>query len=471
MASCTQLMNNIINNGTIAKPLDAIINITIDFDNSELFEYELKSYSNMTMNIISDYNPNATLSIYDSNGKLFSTTPIRNNITQISNNLPRGKHYFCFSSKSFTKVNMKVTTKFENREEPVIIDYKSYYGTSATCKLKVPDRPPIVIDKDVDMEIVEGYLPDGLTMNGLGVITGRINEMDCSEHTKDNSASFDFYNEMDEYTTMSWGKLWRFKVKAWLSFAPDTKPIYRWFCIKVFNNWSNDRDDFMSRLMELNDIIVNEKVLYTDPTKEKLTGLCVVPCEELEDIISPPKLVGELESNCPIDDDDDVDVVSHINVDNVIVPPVSYEYVMNGYNNVRLRNDYIRFKAYLLDTPVNNIDSDNFVINIRSCAVLNKMIDYQLMTDIRKYETGKDYYINYNETGKVLEFAEFDRISEHKPQTDDFSEFDPLSTLEWKSVNDIWDEIRKIESKKNPMVIHAWYGYNTDAQITRRTWS
>jgi hypothetical protein len=39
-----------------------------------------------------------------------------------------------------------------------------------------------------------------------------------------------------------WGHQWRFKLKVWMAELPDVTSE-QWFCIRIHNNWSWDRDN------------------------------------------------------------------------------------------------------------------------------------------------------------------------------------------------------------------------------------
>lgn len=464
MANCNQSINNIINNNLDVDTLKLDERFTINFDNPQLFKMLVNSYSNISFRLISDNDPRTTLFIYDESGDIVSNSQINTNVITLTSNFKRGVYYLCFSTNSFIDVTFNMKTTITPHEEPINMYVEASYGAFNNYVFKVRPRPPIDLDLPVEMEIIDGKLPDGLIMNGKGEISGRVAEMDCSDDTLDNSPSFDFYNEHDSTETMSWGKVWRFKVKAWLAFSPDTKPIEQWFCIKVFNNWSNDRDDFLEMINLMDDIIESKYVYKTIDDIKLPEGLCITRCETAEEIISPPIIGIELESNCPIDEEN-IDVIVDMRIDKVIVPPSAFEYVMNGYNDEKLLNNYLKFKIYLLNTPNLNIDCDNFIINIRSSMVLNTMVEFQQKTSIRQSDTKKDYLINFNEESNILEFAEFDKVPTFKKQDLVFSPYDPLGTLDYKTMADQWNKSRENNIRKNSLHVHARYGSFTSIQL------
>lgn len=95
-------------------------------------------------------------------------------------------------------------------------------------------------------EIVEGELPIGLTLGSDGNIVGTIPEMDCLDSNIGLPPSVNWFFE-NKVTGQweAWGRPYSFKVRVWVGEFP-TVEAFRWFSIRIYNNWSLDRDLFMS---------------------------------------------------------------------------------------------------------------------------------------------------------------------------------------------------------------------------------
>lgn len=145
------------------------------------------------------------------------------------------------------------------------------YYTSAALQTR---KRPIECHETLVYELVDGKLPDGLTLISSGVIMGEVGNLDCSEHNTDLPPSWNWYSDNHDDTAQAWGRVWKFKVRLYLLNQPETY-TEKWFCIRVYNNWSLDRDRFKAAP----DIVVEEAV--DNPVKPyqlpKLNSLCP-PC-------------------------------------------------------------------------------------------------------------------------------------------------------------------------------------------------
>lgn len=139
-------------------------------------------------------------------------------------------------------------------------------------------------NKVIYMRIIEGELPPGLIMTQLGNIEGILPNLDCIKYSSPVSPSQNWYFKLDN-NWYPYGYQWRFKVLAWLADIPEVTDE-RWFCIRIHNNWSWDRDNFnppFDKEIEIPEII----------KPKHLPNLCC-PEKEIPKFIPKPVL-------CPCD--------------------------------------------------------------------------------------------------------------------------------------------------------------------------
>lgn len=140
--------------------------------------------------------------------------------------------------------------------------------------------------KIVNYKIIEGSLPDGLQMSSTGDITGVLPSLDT---VKNLSSSENWYYSVNN-SWHPWGHQWRFKVRAWVVDSPNIN-IEQWFCIRVYNNWSWERDKLKAEIQKANEqefIDVkkntvdvsnkNDNAPISNPVITIPTSLC--PCED-----------------------------------------------------------------------------------------------------------------------------------------------------------------------------------------------
>lgn len=112
-------------------------------------------------------------------------------------------------------------------------------------------QPTSFCDSPVFYQIIEGALPNGLTLETDGVISGIPTEQDCEEFATDQPPSFTWFED-DESTEVrkSTGLNYRVVIRAALIDAPSTFAD-REFFICVHNNWDLDRESFRDSIPNL----------------------------------------------------------------------------------------------------------------------------------------------------------------------------------------------------------------------------
>lgn len=234
----------------------------------------------------------------------------------------------------------------------------------------VVKRKPIECHENLSYELIEGELPDGLRLTVDGRLVGIGPNLDCLEDTQNLSPSFNWFYSNNDGHTQAWAKQWRFKLKVSITSQPD---VYyeEWFCIKVYNNWSYDRDNFKDQELT--------EHTFTPSTEIKLTAL------------------EQLELLCPVDYVDPF-VPEDIIKQNTI--NINYKHVVechscNDPTRKRTEETYdipvghkIRSPHELIKFYINNKNNyDILIMNLHNSSILPKIIESMDDETINKTET------------------------------------------------------------------------------------
>lgn len=148
-------------------------------------------------------------------------------------------------------------------------------------------KPPAPCDEPIYFDIVDGELPPGLDMTDFGRVFGKLPNLDCLPDAIDYAPSQNWYSMDDSGVSMPWGRVWRFHVRARILDQEEAED-QRWFCIRVHNNWSFDRDNFMKHFPFKS---VREVQVIDQPAKLPGVVSCE-PCPEPVETIFVPKPLG-----------------------------------------------------------------------------------------------------------------------------------------------------------------------------------
>jgi hypothetical protein len=209
-----------------------------------------------------------------------------------------GVYIICIGSTAFTYTGtfIGIFTGF-----PIYAKLKLdvYSGTALSLSMDVP-LPDRVCRKTLYFSILDGKLPPGLVMTELGNIYGVLPNMDCIDDNAELSPSQNWYYSLDG-TWFPWGRQWRFLIKTWVSDYPDANTS-QWFCIRIHNNWSWDRDNFKPPFeYEIAEVEENDE----QPT---LPEICCEPAEEPTPFIPTP-----LPVLCPCDSESEIEKATTLN--------------------------------------------------------------------------------------------------------------------------------------------------------------
>lgn len=205
-----------------------------------------------------------------------------------------GEFYLCIRSNQ--SYNGTVIGQFSGFPSEARINPQAAWGSVMTVTME-DRRPPAACDEPIYFSIIDGELPPGLTMTGLGRIAGMLPNLDCLPDAQDYSPAMNWSYEDSGGRMQAWGRMWRFKIRITLGDQEDTYAD-EWFCVRVHNNWSYDRDNFLAQapFKQVREIEVVER-------PEPLPKILCEPCPEETPEVWTPK---QIEIPCPGCDNPDV---------------------------------------------------------------------------------------------------------------------------------------------------------------------
>lgn len=219
-------------------------------------------------------------------------------IAGFSKDLLVGEYYVCIrSNTSFSGTVVANVAGFVNvaRFQPIAAT-----GENITVDLRT-QRPVSPCDQALFFEIIEGSIPQGIYMTGIGRFQGILPNLDCLPDATDYSPSQNWSYSDSSGTIAPWGRQWRFKVRVII--ADDLESAEEeWFCIRVHNNWTLDRDNFLAQAPFKN--VRNIEVITPGP---KVPEYCVEPCPDEEEVTFNPEKIIENCEGC-----DSPDIISDI---------------------------------------------------------------------------------------------------------------------------------------------------------------
>lgn len=299
MATCLESINSTPNNSIETLFPNTITPFAVDNINNKLFKFDATSTVTKKFDInlspLSGSTIRVTMTIYRIEGssiQTVGTVNLTDPYTSFSRDFNNGSYIICFRAVlgSFTGTIISNEVRF-----PVTQTFSPnfYFGSTATAEIyQEPVGNPC--DEPLFFEILEGKLPPGLNMNALGIISGKLPNLDCIMDTEDLSPSVNWYNQDIDGSYQPWGYRWRFKVKVSLaSFSSVSKE--EWFCVQVHNNWSFDRDNFLEQapFERTRTVEIIEQPKRLPPT------VCFVPCDDdPETVIFVPEPIQEVCSTC-----------------------------------------------------------------------------------------------------------------------------------------------------------------------------
>ena len=274
---------------------NTLMPISITISQKQLFSLEIIQQESVkfTINLVSGISPTnvgVTVSIYQINGNsilLHGSVLITEMNLSFQKDFTEGLYIICIGSSSIS-----YTGTF-------LGEFSSYqiYKKLSPSGFAGQSIPPFelsfaYVEKECNKllyySLIDGKLPEGIQMTLTGDLYGILPNLDCTNDTDKLSPSQNWYFDMNE-TWQPWGNQWRFKLRVWIADFPN---VFKedWFCIRIHNNWSWDRDNKPPIEYEEETIEIIEK--------EPFPNLC---CEEEEKEIFKPKPLPV--TMCPCDEE------------------------------------------------------------------------------------------------------------------------------------------------------------------------
>ena len=253
MPSCVQSIQTKINSGELDTITELTTNtlfpISINFSQKQLFLLNIvqQETAQFTISLVAATPPaniGVTVNIYQLVGGvtilLLGTVLITELIKIFQKDFTAGTYIICIGSSS-TAYTGTFIGNFTGYQIYSKLTPRAYTGQA----LNSFDLEFSYVEKECDkllyFSVNEGALPEGLQMTLSGDIWGILPNLDCTNDTIDLSPSQNWYFTVND-NWQPWGHQWRFKLRVWIAELPDVI-AEQWFCIRIHNNWSWDRDN------------------------------------------------------------------------------------------------------------------------------------------------------------------------------------------------------------------------------------
>lgn len=253
MPTCIQAIQTKIDNGQLDMITEMTPNtafqISMNSSQKQLFRLSIIQQETVkfTISLVSIFTPTnvgVTVNIYqmlDSFPLFLGSVLVTEMVLSFQKDFSIGDYIICIGSSSSTYTGTFVG---------IFTGYQLYskftpkaYATGQT--LNSFDLEFDYVEKRCDkllyFEVIDGSLPEGMSMTLTGDIWGILPNLDCAQDTSALSPSQNWYFAVNE-NWQPWGNQWRFKIRVWIAEAPDII-AEEWFCIRIHNNWSWDRDN------------------------------------------------------------------------------------------------------------------------------------------------------------------------------------------------------------------------------------
>ena len=284
----TEISSDITYRLSIDQNNNSLFTLTNDLDQSVFFNIRfIGSYSNFS----------ASLTIYNINTlRVFGTLNLNQQSVNTSFSITAGEYYICIRP-IIGEYELDFKSTFISYNKVATFNTRSYFGYSSDSILET-SRAPGLCTRRLFYTIIDGKLPEGLTMQDNGLITGTLPMLDCDEENKDLPSSSSWYHKISdsEYVT-SWGRAYRFRVHLTL-FDDRTKEDIHWFYISILNDFSKN-----FALVDKYEVLEDDHIA-TFEEKIKLNTLNLCPPTSCGTASSnnivldlPPELLPEAQNN------------------------------------------------------------------------------------------------------------------------------------------------------------------------------
>jgi hypothetical protein len=305
MATCYEEISNLLTTKSI-DDIDQIFpntrtNFSIGAGNKHIFVF--KTSKQDTVKFSTELYPSGSntsikmiinIFSYDENTKSLidlGSTLIEEMFQDFQKDLTAGTFFMCVTNY-FSTIDAYITGIFSGFESWAKISAVFSEGSSVITTV-TQKRPERVCTRPIFYDLIDGNLPPGISLLSTGRLYGTLPNLDCCDENANLSPSADWFGQYPTGEWHPWGRQWRFKVRITLPGFPLAIDE-RWFCIRVYNNWDIEKENFKKQLPfsktydvivePENDIVLESQCLECDiktPSAERkiieLKALCD-PC-------------------------------------------------------------------------------------------------------------------------------------------------------------------------------------------------
>jgi hypothetical protein len=299
MASCTTTIQNLIASGQILNQTqiypNTLTSISLTQTAPQILLLESKSTQTITFNISGASSAgagspvNLLLTIYSYIGGVVTSVGsvnLTNANSSFQKDFGSGYYIFCIASQNTAGFKGTLIGSFVGFPTVASMITTAYFGSSMAFTLYQKPPAPAVCSQPIWFEVVDGKLPPGIELIQNGILEGVFPNLDCVDDEDPYSPAVNWFYEQGG-STLPVGRQWRFQVKIYLENFPDVT-AYQWFCIRIYNDWSLDRNNFAAQ----------PKTKTVTIAKVNLPTPIPVICEPC-DTITPLPVFAPVDPLCP----------------------------------------------------------------------------------------------------------------------------------------------------------------------------
>lgn len=280
MATCLQSIDSMGSIGSLTEIVpNTIMSFAVNSANNRLFRLQSPMFQTVTFSTTLALSPpSTTFTVYSWDGStatILGSVNITNPNSTFALDFPIGDYIICVRPTGPSAQAGNFVCSFTGYSQEARFSFNMFEGARLEAPLSGPPTPPRECNEALFFEILDGQLPPGLNMDSLGTITGWLPNLDCLEDSP--SPAVNWYYEENDGTAWPWGREWRFQVKVWIAGMEEDAFAIDWFCVRIHNNWTFDRDNFMSQapFTEIKEIKV------VDPVVPLPKSICQ-PCKNFD---------------------------------------------------------------------------------------------------------------------------------------------------------------------------------------------
>jgi len=194
---------------------------------------------------------NLTLTIYSYIGGVatsLGSVSIVNANTSFQQDFGSGSYILCISTGNTANFSGYILGTFTGYPTVASMTAPFKVGDRMSFAFYAPPPTPGACKQPIWYELVDGSLPPGITLSVTGLLDGVFPNLDCVQDDNPYSPAMNWFYSQNG-TSFPVGRQWRFQVKCWLEAYPTVQAL-QWFCIRIYNDWSLDRDNFLAQPKE-----------------------------------------------------------------------------------------------------------------------------------------------------------------------------------------------------------------------------